>query len=92
MQPELITEGSYVRVFGNLKSFQGNPHIIISRISKVKDPNDITTHLLETTYTFLKMTKVAAVTYSYIILVFDSNKSWQKQFLSILDCRMSITC
>lgn len=58
-QPPLISEGSYVRVYGTLKSFQGSPHVVISRISEIKDPNEITMHLLEMTHTYLRMKNVS---------------------------------
>lgn len=57
-QPPLISEGSYVRVYGTLKSFQGSPHVVISRISEIKDPNEITMHLLEMTHTYLRMKNI----------------------------------
>ncbi|XP_067931426.1 replication protein A 32 kDa subunit-like isoform X1 [Watersipora subatra] len=58
IQPEMIPEGTYVTVYGTVKSFQGSPHLIISRIARLKDPNEITMHLLEMTHTYIKMTEV----------------------------------
>ena len=57
--PQLISQGSYVRVYGTLKSFQGAPHIVINRIERMKDPNEITMHLVEMTHTYLKMKHVS---------------------------------
>ena len=61
-QPPLIAPGSYVRVYGTLKSFQGSPHIVINRIHEIKDPNEITMHLLEMTHTYLRMKNVSFCT------------------------------
>ncbi|KAF6031300.1 RPA2 [Bugula neritina] len=54
-QPQPISQGEYVRVFGTVKSFQGSANIVINRIMSMNDPNEITMHLLEMSHTYLKM-------------------------------------
>jgi len=59
LMPEMIKEGTMVRVYGTLKTFQGKQQITIARIHPIEDPNEITTHLLELTYSYLRAKKVS---------------------------------
>lgn len=47
MPQAALTEGSYVRVFGHLRAFQGKKMVVAINIRPVADPNEITFHLLE---------------------------------------------
>lgn len=52
-----IEKGMYIRVFGNLRSFQGSKNIVAFTIRPITDFNEITYHLLETTFVHLHRTK-----------------------------------
>ena len=46
-QMQQIVEGNWVVVLGNLKNFQGKRSVTAYRLLPVRDPNEITTHMLE---------------------------------------------
>lgn len=52
-----IQVGTYVRVYGNLRSFQGQRNIVAFQIRPVTDFNEVTFHLLETIFVHLKRMK-----------------------------------
>jgi len=54
---EPIKKGTYVRVYGHLRSFQGQRNIVAFTIRPVTDFNEVTYHLLETIFVHLGKTK-----------------------------------
>ncbi len=57
-------EGSYVRVFGNLRSFNGKRHFAGFKVQPINDFNEVTHHLLEIIYVHLYNTRGALVSYN----------------------------
>lgn len=53
----LVRTGIYVRVIGSLRAFMGRRHILVFRIMKIEDFNEITFHFLECIYVHLFNTK-----------------------------------
>ncbi|XP_072957813.1 replication protein A 32 kDa subunit B-like [Typha angustifolia] len=52
-----IQNGMYVKVYGNLKGFQGKRHVVAFCVRPVVDFNDITHHFLECLYVHLENTR-----------------------------------
>lgn len=52
-----ITEGMYVRVYGKLQAFQGSRNVVGFTVRPITDFNEVTYHLLETTFVHLHRTK-----------------------------------
>jgi len=42
-----VAEGHYVKLYGNIRFYQGKPSVLCFKITQIEDPNLITTHLLE---------------------------------------------
>ncbi|MCJ1368895.1 replication factor A protein 2 [Loxospora ochrophaea] len=55
-KPEL-TEGTWVRAWGNIKEFNSKRHVGAHVLSALSDKNEIAYHLLETTYVHLYFTR-----------------------------------
>lgn len=52
-----LVDDAYVRVWGNLKSFNGKRHVAGKQIKPVTDMNEINYHLLEATFVHLETTQ-----------------------------------
>ncbi len=50
-------ENSCVRIYGNLRDYEGKRHILIYSINLLEDWNELTHHLLDVVYTHLQHTK-----------------------------------
>lgn len=53
----LVRENIYVRVFGNIRTFQGKRNLGAFRVSPISDMNELTSHLLEVIYAHAYWTK-----------------------------------
>mmetsp|Transcript_13224 Transcript_13224/g.25147 ORF Transcript_13224/g.25147 Transcript_13224/m.25147 type:complete len:303 (+) Transcript_13224:82-990(+) len=51
------TKGTYVKIFGHLRVFQGKKHIVAFTIRTIQDKNELTFHVLNCIYTHLYITK-----------------------------------
>jgi len=58
----VIGEGTYVRVYGHMRNFQGKKNVVAFTVRPVTDYNEITYHLLETIFVHLHRTKGQAGT------------------------------
>ena len=52
-----MRENTYVRVFGNIRSFQNQRSLVAFKITPILDMNELTTHLLEVVHSHLWWTK-----------------------------------
>ncbi|KAK3090357.1 hypothetical protein FSP39_011153 [Pinctada imbricata] len=52
-----LRENTYVRVYGNVRSFGGKRNVVAFKILPVMDMNEITYHMLEVTYSHLVLSK-----------------------------------
>lgn len=52
-----VAEGSYVRVYGNLRSFQGKTNVVAFSVRPVTDFNEVTYHSLEAIFVHLGRVK-----------------------------------
>ena len=46
-----------MKVFGNLREYEGRKHMMIFNIAELEDWNELTNHLLEVVYTHLQITR-----------------------------------
>ena len=46
-------EGTYVKIFGHLRVFQGKKHIVAFTVRPIQDKNELTFHMLDCVYTHL---------------------------------------
>jgi len=53
----VIPENTYVKVSGNLRSFQNNRSVVLFSIRQLKDPNEITSHMLEVVQAHMVLSK-----------------------------------
>ena len=52
-----MRENTYVRIFGNIRSFQNQRSLAAFNIKAIEDMNQLTTHLLEVVHSHLWWTK-----------------------------------
>ena len=52
-----MRENTYVRIFGNIRSFQNQRSLAAFNITAIEDMNQLTTHLLEVVHSHLWWTK-----------------------------------
>ncbi|CAH1773961.1 unnamed protein product [Owenia fusiformis] len=52
-----MMENTYVRVYGNLRSFQGKQNITAFKVLPITDMNELTSHILETIKVHLELTQ-----------------------------------
>ncbi|XP_062395281.1 replication protein A 32 kDa subunit [Sardina pilchardus] len=56
----VIPPGTYVKVSGNLRSFQNNRSLVAFRVRPLEDMNEITSHMLEVVYAHMQLSKPQA--------------------------------
>jgi len=54
---ELCSSNNYLRIYGNLRSFQGKKDVLAQRIQAVNDFSEVTFHMLQCIYTHLANTR-----------------------------------
>lgn len=63
-----MRENTYVRVFGNVRSFANKRSMVAFKIQPVVDMNELTAHLLEVIYCHMALTgPVSYINYSHLI-------------------------
>lgn len=58
----VIPPGTYVKVSGNLRSFQNNRSLVAFRVRPLEDMNEITSHMLEVVQAHMALSKPQATT------------------------------
>ncbi|KAL2084948.1 hypothetical protein ACEWY4_020466 [Coilia grayii] len=57
----VIPPGTYVKVSGNLRSFQNNRSLVAFRVRPLEDMNEITSHMLEVVHAHMQLSKPQAM-------------------------------
>ena len=67
-----MRENTYVRVYGNIRSFNNQRSLVAFKITPITDMNELTSHLLEVVHGHLSLTKgqtmVRDLNFSYITI------------------------
>ena len=73
-----MRENTYVRVFGNVRSFQNQRSLVAFKITPIEDMNELTTHLLEVVHSHLWWTKAqhATVRLAFCLLNITKGRNW----------------
>lgn len=69
MDGTVIPPGTYVKVSGNLRSFQNNRSLVAFRIRPLEDMNEIISHMLEVVNAHMQLSKPQATTGSGVSVV-----------------------